>query len=105
MIPYGTIWAGALWLARCRAAETGHPAAAVDAMLLRGLARLGGRHAGDRSLEARRSRRYFGTLLSAMLEAGSDGPLVAGIEAAMAARGIRPGWSNARARDVARGCP
>ncbi len=101
----GTIWACALWQARCRAAETGHPAVAVDAMLLRGLARLGGRHAGDRGPEARRYRRDFGTLLSAMLEAGSDGPLVAGIEAAMAARGIRPGWSNDRAREVARGCP
>jgi len=100
----GAIWACALWQARCRAAETGHPAAAVDAMLLRGLARLGSQHAGDRSLEIRRSRRYFGTLLSAMLEAGSDGPLVAEVERAMAARGIYPGWSNARAREVARGC-
>ena len=100
----GTIWASALWQARCRAAETGHPVAAVDAMLLRGLARLGGRPAGDRSLEARRSRRYFGTLLSAMLEAGPDGPLADEIEQVMAARGIRPGWSNARAREMARGC-
>ena len=100
----GTIWACALWQARSRAAETGHPAAAVDAMLLRGLARLGSQHAADRSLEARRSRRYFGTLLAAMLEAGSGGPLVDEIERVMAARGIRPGWSNARAREVARGC-
>jgi hypothetical protein len=101
----GTIWACALWEARSRAAETGHPAAAVDAMLLRGLTRLGTQCIDGRSPEIRRSRRYFGTLLTAMLEAGPDGPLVAGVEAAMAARGIRPGWSNARARDVARGCP
>ena len=101
----GAIWSCALWLARCRAAETGRPAAAVDAMLLRGLARLGGQHADDRSPEARRYRRDFGTLLSAMLEAGPDGPLVDEIEQVMAARGIRPGWSNDRAREVARGCP
>jgi hypothetical protein len=100
----GTIWACALWEARSRAAETGHPAAAVNAMLLRGLTRLGTQCIDDRSPEIRRSRRYFGTLLTAMLEDSPDGPLVDEIERVMAARGIHPGWSNARARDVARGC-
>jgi hypothetical protein len=73
-------------------------------MLLRGLARLGTQRIDDRSPEIRRSRKYFGTLLTAMLEAGPDGPLVDEIEQVMAARGIHPGWSNVRAREVARGC-
>lgn len=73
-------------------------------MLLRGLTRLGTQCIDDRSPEIRRSRKYFGTLLTAMLEDSPDGPLVDEIERVMAARGIHPGWSNARARDVARGC-
>jgi hypothetical protein len=100
----GAIWASALWEARSGAGETGHPAEAVDAVLLRGLAALGGQPVDVRSPESRRSRKYFGTLLSAMLDGGGDRTLGGGIERAMAARGIRPGWSNAQAREVARRC-
>ena len=47
-------------------------------------------------------RKYYGTLLSAMLEACDSAPLAEHLERVMAARGIRPGWSNAYARDMAR---
>jgi hypothetical protein len=99
----GSIWAGALWDARSRAAQAGHRAEHVDMVLIRGLARLGREHGPDRNPETRRARKYFGTLLSAMLEAAAGAALAEHLEGAMAARGIHAGWSNAHARDVARG--
>jgi hypothetical protein len=100
----GTIWACALWDARSRAARAGHPPESVDTALLRGLDRLGREQATDRGPETRRRRRYYGTLLAAMLEASPDAALTEHLERVMAARGIRPGWSDDRAREVARGC-
>jgi hypothetical protein len=98
----GSIWACALWAARSGAACAGCPPGAVDELVLRGLDRLRGQH-DDRGEETRRVRQYFGTLLAAMLEAGTDPVLADHVERVMAERGIRPGWSNARARDEARG--
>ena len=100
----GSVWACALWAARTRAGEVGHPAESVDALLLQGLARLGRQDDHDRSPEARRARKYYGTLLSAMLEASPDPALAGHVERVMAARGVRAGWSNALAREVARRC-
>ena len=74
---------------------------AVVTALIRGLARLGDRD-DDRGPETRRARKHFGTLLAAMLEAEPDPALAGHLERVMAARGIRPSWANARARDVAR---
>jgi hypothetical protein len=98
----GSIWACALWAARSGAACAGCPPGAVDELVLCGLDRLRGQH-DDRGEETRRVRQYFGTLLAAMLEAGTDPVLADHVERVMAERGIRPGWSNARARDEARG--
>jgi hypothetical protein len=100
----GTIWAAALWEARWRAPEVGFPSEHVDAALLHGLARLGSQHFTERDEENLRARRYFGTLLAAVLEAARDASLAHHVERVMAARGIRAGWSNAHAREVARGC-
>jgi hypothetical protein len=97
----GSVWACALWAARARAEESGHPPESVDGVLLRGLRRLGAQD-DDRDPETRRARRYFGTLLTAMLEAADDATLAEHLERVMAGRGIRPGWSNSRARDEAR---
>jgi hypothetical protein len=98
----GAVWASALWEARSWASGAGHPPEAVDRMLLRGLARLGSTDVPSHG--GRRQRKYFGTLLAAMLDTGTDTSLVDGVDRAMASRGIRPGWSNTRAREVARGC-
>lgn len=99
----GSIWACALWEARSRAGEAGHPGESVDRLLIDGLADLGREQGVARSPESRRARRHYGTLLSRMLGACTDPALAEHLERVMAARGIRPGWSNARARDVARG--
>lgn len=98
----GSIWASALWDARSHAAQAGHPEEHVDRALIRGLERLGHEPGTDRDPETRRVRKYYGTLLSAMLEACDSAPLAEHLERVMAARGIRPGWSNAYARDMAR---
>ncbi|GAA1251777.1 hypothetical protein [Oryzihumus leptocrescens] len=100
----GSIWASALWDARSHADRAGHPAESVDGVLLRGLARLGQDDTNDRGPEARRARKYYGTLLSAMLEVSRDDALTAHLEGVMSARGIYAGWSNARAREAARRC-
>jgi hypothetical protein len=99
----GSIWACALWEARSRAGEAGLPGESVDMLLIGGLAGLGREHGLARSPETRRARKYYGTLLSRMLEACTDATLAEHVERVMGARGIRPGWPNARARDVARG--
>ena len=100
----GSVWACALWAARTEAVRAGHRAESVDAMLLHGLDLLGRQADLDRSPETRRARKYYGTLLAGMLEAGPDPALAGLVERVMAARGIRAGWSNARAREVARRC-
>jgi hypothetical protein len=97
----GSVWACAMWEARSRAPEAGFAPESVDEALLRGLARLGARD-HDRDPESLRARRYFGTLLAAMLDAGTAPALADHLERVVAGRGIRPGWSNSRARDVAR---
>ncbi|MGN6635059.1 MAG: hypothetical protein ACTHJ6_06290 [Oryzihumus sp.] len=100
----GSIWACALWDARSHADRAGHPAESVDSVLLRGLARLGLDDTLDRGPEARRARKYYGTLLSAMLEVCRDDALTDHLEQVMSLRGIHAGWSNARAREAARRC-
>jgi hypothetical protein len=99
----GTIWAAALWEARARAPEVGYASEYVDAALLHGLARLGRERGLERDGKTRRMRRYYGTLLTAVLEAAGDASLAGHVERVMARRGIRAGWSNAYAREVARG--
>lgn len=100
----GSIWACALWDARSHADRVGHPAESVDSVLLRGLARLGLDATLDRGPEARRVRKYYGTLLSAMLEVSRDDALTGHLEHVMSLRGIHAGWSNAQAREAARRC-
>ena len=100
----GTIWAAALWDARSRAALSGHPPEQVDDALLRGLARLGRAYGTERDRETVRSRQDFGTALAAVLESTADADLAGHLERVMAARGIRAGWTNAHAQEVARRC-
>jgi hypothetical protein len=100
----GSVWACALWDARTRAARAGFRPEAVDALVVRGLAGLGDTAEDERSPETRRARKYFGSLLSEMLQACVDPTLADHVENAMAFRGIRPGWSNAMAREAARQC-
>ncbi|HEY6797869.1 MAG TPA: hypothetical protein VI248_24600 [Kineosporiaceae bacterium] len=98
----GSIWACALWDARAHADRAGRPGAAVDGMLLHGLARLGEQEHHDRDPDVLRIRRGYGNVLSAMLEASTDAALIDHVERVMAGRGIRPGWSNAQAQEAAR---
>jgi hypothetical protein len=100
----GTIWAAALWDARARAEPAGHPPEHVDDALLRGLARLGRAPVTDRDQETLRSRQDFGTALAAVLDSTADAALADHLERVMAAHGIRPGWTNAHAQEVARAC-
>lgn len=99
----GTIWASALWSARAAVRTSGIAPGRFDAMVLRGLDRIGSaRLAAGRTNQALRERRYFSRLLESMLAV--DPGLEPVVSEAMHAHGITVGASNAALRDSARAC-
>jgi hypothetical protein len=96
----GTVWASACWSARQAVVAAGADAVRFDAMLLRGLERLGHDGSPARTVQARRDRRHFSRLLAAM--APVDPELAPVVLTAMAGHGIRMGASNAQLCAAAR---
>jgi hypothetical protein len=99
----GTVWASALWAARCAVAAVDEPHA-FDEIVLDALIRIGDAPVSDRREEDLRRRRYFSRALEALLAAADarGGRHVSTIAEVLASRGIEVGASNAELRDRCR---